>query len=183
MRVPFKAFADDSIIRGELELEGERLSDFIARDDRFQGEHLILEALDDSRTVTARVTTIDRHDFVAFAGSGPRGNAALRVRTRAHAVRAQAGPYEVVGYLHGPPSAHPFAGLQRRRVLPVTSAIIWYRIAGRRVEEAHDVLLMNSEKIDWLRAASEDDLRVVKALEMSRKIHARAKDMTGELRP
>lgn len=131
MRISFTAFAEDSVIRGELVLEGDRLSDFIPQDGPFDIERVMLEALEDGRQVSTPRTTIARSDLIAIAGSGPRGNAARRVRTRPHPARAQAGPYEIVGYMHAPPSAHPFSGVLRRGVLPMTSAVIRYRIANR----------------------------------------------------
>lgn len=181
MRVPFTAFAEDSTITGELLLEGDRLSDFIGQDGPFEIEHVSLEALDDGRTIEVDRTTMARDDLVVITGSGPRGNAARRVRTRQHPARAQAGPYEVVGYIHAAPSAHPFSGVVRRRVLPVTSAVIRYQIAGRPVEWAFDALLLNPAKIDWLQEATDADLALGETLAMAYKVDPRAKDMTGEL--
>jgi hypothetical protein len=182
MRVEFKAFADDAIIRGELLLEGERLSDFLPQEGPFEIEHVSVEALEDGRVLTIASAIISRSDLVAITGSGPRGEKAQRIRTRPHAARAQAGPYEIVGYVHAPPSAHPFSGVLRRRVLPVTSAVIRYRIGGRHVEESHDVLLVNPEKMEWLAAATDLELRLNDALELPFKVDPRAKDMTGEIR-
>jgi hypothetical protein len=180
MRVQFTAFADDSIIRGELLLEGDRLSDFIPQDGPFVIERVTVEALDDARTLQVESASIARDDLVAIAGSGPRGNKARRVRTRPHPARAQAGPYEIVGYVHAPPSAHPFSGVMRRRVLPVTSAVIRYRIGGRRVEQVHDALLLNPTKIDWLKPATDEELGLSRALDIPHKVDPRAKDMTRE---
>ena len=181
MRVPFTAFAVDAIIRGELALEGDRLSDFIPQDGPFDIHQVTVEALDDGRTVTVESTSISRDDIVAITGSGPRGNAARRVRTRPHPARAQAGPYEIVGYVHAPPSAHPFNGVLRRRVLPVTSAVIRYRVAGRVAEQTFDALLVNPTKVTWLKEATAEELRLSKGLEIPYKIEPHAKDMTGEL--
>jgi hypothetical protein len=82
MRVSFTAFADDSVIRGELVLEGDRLSDFIPQEGPFEIERVTLEALDDGRSVSVAATTMARSDLIAITGSGPRGNKAQRVRTR-----------------------------------------------------------------------------------------------------
>jgi hypothetical protein len=181
MRIEFTAFAEDSVIRGELVLEGDRLSDFIPQDGPFEIERVTLEALDDGRSVSAAAATIARSDLIAITGSGPRGNVARRVRTRPHPARAQAGPYEIVGYVHATPSAHPFSGVLRRRVLPMTSAVIRYRIGGQTVEQEHDALLVNPERIDWLEAATDEELRIGKTLELTYKVDPHAKDLTGEL--
>jgi hypothetical protein len=181
MRIEFTAFAEDSIIRGELVLEGDRLSDFISQDGPFEIEHVILEALDDGRSVGVAGTTIARSDLIAITASGPRGNKARRVRTRPHPARAKAGPFEIVGYVHAPPSAHPFSGVLRRRVLPMTSAIVRYQLGGRAVAQEHDALLVNAEKIEWLEAASDEELGVANNLELTYKVDPHAKDLTGEL--
>ena len=181
MRINFTAFAEDAVIRGELVLEGDRLSDFIPQDGPFQIERVTLEALDDGRQGAAAATTIARSDLIAITGSGPRGNRARRVRTRPHPARAQAGPYEIVGYVHAAPTAHPFSGVLRRRVLPVTSALIRYRIGGQLVEQEHDALLVNPERIEWLQPASDAQLGLGKTLELAYKVDPRAKDYTGDL--
>jgi hypothetical protein len=181
MRIAFTAFAEDSVIRGELVLEGDRLSDFIPQEGPFEIERVTLEALDDGRTVEVAEATMARSDLVAITASGPRGNRARRVRTRPHPARAQAGPYEIIGYVHAAASAHPFSGVLRRRVLPVTSAVIRYRSAGREIYEEHDALLVNPQKIDWLEPATDQELGLGKALELPQKLDPHAKDMTGEV--
>jgi len=181
MRVSFTAFADDSIIRGELRLEGDRLSDFIAQDGRFDIERVTVEALDDGRLVTVESAKIARDDLLAITASGPRGNPARRIRTRPHPTRMQVGPYEVVGYLHAPPSGHPYTGVLRRPVLPATSVVIRFQMGGRTVEVGYDAVLFNPSKIDWLEAASDADVRLSDDLEIPRKLDPHAKDKTGEL--
>ena len=181
MRVAFTAYAEDAIVRGELLLDGDRLSDFIPQDGPFEIERVMVEALDDGRTVSVARTTIARSDLVAITASGPRGNRARRVRTRPHPARAQAGPFEIVGYVHAPPSAHPFSGVLRRRVLPMTSAVVRYRIGGRAVTQEHDALLLNPDKVEWLESASDEELGIGATLELSYKVDPHAKDLTGEL--
>src|SRR5258706_11370229 len=103
MRITFTAFADDAVIRGELVLEGDRLSDFIPQEGPFEIERVTLEALEDGRQVSAPTTTIARSDLIAITGSGPRGNKARRGRARPHAAPAPAGPGGTVGYVPPPP--------------------------------------------------------------------------------
>ena len=181
MRIEITAFAEDAVVRGELVLEGDRLSDFIPKDGPFEIERVTLEALDDGRRVDVATATIARSDLIAITGSGPRGNKAKRLRTRPHPARMQAGPFEIVGYVHAAPSAHPFSGVLRRRVLAITSALIRYRIGGQPVEQEVDALLVNPQRIDWLEAATDEDLGVGKTLELAQKIDLRAKDLTGSL--
>jgi hypothetical protein len=181
MRIEFTAFTEDAVIRGGLALEGDRLSDSIPQELPFGIDGVTLQALDDGRTLSVASTSIARGDLFAITGSGPRGNKARRLRTRPHPARAQAGPYEIVGYVHAAPSAHPFAGLLRKRVLPMTSAVIRYRIGGQPVEHEFAALLVNPARIDWLMPATDVDMRVGRSLELGYKLDPRAKDLTGEV--
>jgi hypothetical protein len=63
----------------------------------------------------------------------------------------------------------------------MTSTVIRYRVGGHPVEQEHDALLLNPERIDWLEAATDEDLGVGEALELSYKVDPHAKDLTGEL--
>jgi hypothetical protein len=180
-RIAFTAFAEDALIRGELLLRGDRLSDFIPQDGSFEIERVTVEALDDGRRLEVDATSMTRENLIAITGSGPRGNSAQRVRTRPHPARMQAGPFEIVGYVHAPPSGHPFGNVLRRRVLPITSAVIRYPFKGRTIEFACDALLVNPTKIDWLEPATDKDVRLSKSLALPSKVDPHAKDMTGEL--
>ena len=180
MRIEFTAFTEDAIVRGELVLAGDRLSDFVTQDGPFEIEHVTLEALEDGRVVDAPATMVARSDLIAIAGAGPRGNTARRIRTRPYPARAEAGPYEIVGYVHAPPSAHPLNGVLRRAVLPITSAVIRYRIGDRPMEQSHDALLVNPTSIKWLSAATDEDLRVGKTFELPSTADPNSKDMTSE---
>ena len=180
MRIDFTAFTEDAVLRGELLLVGDRLSDFITQDGPFEIERVTLEALEDGRIVSTPAAMVERSDLIAIAGAGPRGNAARRIRTRPHAARAQAGPYEIVGYVHAPPSGHPIRGILRRPILPVTTAVVRYRIGDREVEHALEALLLNPSRIEWLAAATDEDLRVGKTLDLPGTADQRSKDMTAE---
>jgi hypothetical protein len=157
------------------------LSDFIPQEEPFEIERVTLEALDDGRTVNVAATSIARSDLIAITGSGPRGDKAGRLRTRPHPARAPAGPYEILGYVHAAPSAHPFSGVLRRRVLAVDLSLD--SVPNRRpaVEEEHDALLVNPERIEWLQPATDEELGVGKTLELGYKVDPRAKDLTGDL--
>lgn len=178
MRVEFTAFADDSIIGGSLNCESERLSDYLAADPEFEIRDVVVVALDDGRTVWAEQAMVSKTDFAAIMSNGPRGNAALRTRTRPFPVRTRLGPYEIAGYLHLPPSAHAFTGVVRKSVVPLTSATIRYHLASQRVERSCDALLLNGDRVAWVAAATNQDLGLGDALDVPARF-ARPKDMTG----
>jgi hypothetical protein len=178
MRVEFTAFADDSIIGGSLDCETARLSDFLAADPEFEIRDVVVVALDDGRTLTVPAATISKGDFAAITSSGPRGNAALRIRTRPFPVRTRLGPYDIAGYLHLPPSAHAFTGVVRRSVVPLTSATIRYQLGDEDVERHCDAILMNGDRVTWVAPATNRDLALGDVLDIPAKF-ARPKDMTG----
>jgi hypothetical protein len=181
MRIDFRAFADDCVIEAKLVLEMDRLSDLIAQSDDFEIEDVVVIALDDGRALTTSAVKTSRHDFTAIAASGPRGNAARRVRTRLHPVRTRVGPYDILGYLHTPPSAYRFSGAVRRTVVPLTSVRLRYRVGSKDVEQMFDALLINGDRIGWVQQATNADLSIGDVALTPANFRRSAKDMSGEL--
>ena len=181
MRIEFTAFADDCVIEAKLVLETDRLSDFMAQSPDFEIEDVVLTALDDGRTLTTSAVRASRHDFAAIAAAGPRGNAARRVRTRLHAVRTRVGPYDILGYLHTPPSAYRFSGAVRRSVVPLTSARLRYRVGSKDLEQTFDALLINGDRIGWVQQASNAELSIGDIRVVPANFRRSAKDFSGEL--
>lgn len=179
MRIEFKAFADDCVIEAKLVLEVDRLSDLIAERNEFEIEEVTIVALDDGRTLTTSAVKASRHDFTAIAAAGPRGNAARRIRTRLHPVRTRVGPYDIVGYLHTPPSAYRFSGAVRRSVVPLTSARLRYRVGSSDVEQTFDALLLNGDRIGWVQQATNADLALGEMGGAPASFRRPAKDMSG----
>ena len=178
MHVEFTAFADDSIIGGSLNFESDRLSDFLGADREFEIRDVVVVALDDGRTLTVGATTISKRDFAAITSNAPRGNAALRTRTRPFAVRTRLGPFDIVGYLHLPPSAYGFTGEVRRSIVPLTSATIRYHVGSQGLEQSCDALLLNGDRVAWFVPATNTDLGIGDVLDVPLRF-ARPKDMTG----
>jgi hypothetical protein len=181
MRVEITAFADDCVIAASLSFEADRLSDVVARNGDLEIEDVVVMALDDGRTVTTSAVTITKADFAAVAATGPRGNPALRIRTRLHPVRTRIGPYDILGYLHAPPSAHQFSGAVRRSVVPFTSARLHYRVGSEDVEQTFDALLLNGDRIGWIQSATDADLSMGAVPDAFPSFRRAAKDLTSDL--
>ncbi len=179
MRVQFMAFADDCVIEARLVLEADRLSDLIAQSGDFEIQDVVMIALDDGRTLTTSAVKTSRHDFAAIAAAGPRGNSARRLRTRLHPVRTRVGPYDILGYLHTPPSAYRFSGAIRRSVVALTSARLRYRVGFKDVEQMFDALLLNGDRIGWLQQATNADLDMGDIRQTPASFRRPAKDMTA----
>ncbi|HEY2888549.1 MAG TPA: hypothetical protein VGJ17_08030 [Candidatus Limnocylindrales bacterium] len=179
MQIPFTAYAEDCTVTGELALESDRLSDFLASTDEFAVGTASFRALDDGRTVEADSADICRDDLCVVVASGPRGRLERRLWTRQYPVRARVGPYLVLGYLHAPPTIDPLRTTDRRPILAMTSSILEYAEAGAAVRIESDALLVNSAKIDALESASEEDLGLARTIEYRIDVDPRAKDLTA----
>jgi hypothetical protein len=146
MRIPFAAYADDCTVRGELEFEADRLSDFLAQADELEVTDASFRALDDG-VVDAEAAAVLRGDLCAVVASGPRGRPELRSWTRQYPVRARVGPYAVSGHLHAPPTIDPLNAASRRSILALTASIVEYEVAGQATREPVEVILLNRVKI------------------------------------
>ncbi len=181
MWIEFRAYADDYTVGGATVFQGDRLSDFLEDIGELEVEHVTVRALEDGRQHDLPSAVIQREELCIVAATGPRGRADRRFRTRAYPVRAEVGPYAVVGYFHAPPTADPFAIVQRRRIVALKPVRLAFDVAGDRIEEAHDTLLLMRAKITSLESASDEAVGLSKALEVSVRRDPQAKDLTGEI--
>ena len=179
MQIPFTAYAEDCTVTGELALESDRLSDFLASTDEFEVGTASFKALDDGRVVETDTADICRDDLCLVTATGPRGRIERRQWTRQYPVRARVGPYLVLGYLHAPPTIDPLRTTDRRPIVALTSSILEYAEAGAPVRVESEAILVNSAKIDVLEAATEEDLGLARTVEYKIEVDPRAKDLTA----
>lgn len=179
--IEFSGYTEDCRVFGYLRLDGERLSDALNDREQMELDSVLLLALEDNRAVELRTLTVRRDEIVAVRASGPRGNAARRIRTRPSPVAVKLGPYLVHGYVHGPPGSDPLRRLRGQRpMVPMTEAWIEYVAAGVRHRARVGPLIVNTTFLDWAERSSETDVRLDLPVEM--RIDPRAKDMTGHVR-
>jgi hypothetical protein len=182
MRIEFSAYADDYTVRGDVELEGERLAALLEAAHDFDVTGLTLRALDDGREHVLPSAQIRREELCAVSATGPRGRPDRRIRTRAYPMRALVGPYEIVGYFQALPTADPWTMLQRRQIVALSPARISFEVAGVRVVETHAALLVLHSKIDSLDEATDADVGLSNTIEAPlAAADPRAKDMTAEV--
>lgn len=181
MRIDFYAYADDCTVLGAVTLATDRLTELLSEAGELPIEAASFRALDDGRVVWTPLATILRSDLCAVAAAGPRGASQRRVRTRLQPTRAKVGPYSIVGYIHAPPAADALTTALRRRIVPLTSASIEYQVDGRLIEESHEALLVSRDRIDWLAAATDEDIRLPREFAGRRKLDPDAKDLTGAI--
>lgn len=179
--VEFSAYTADCRLFGFLRLAGERLSDALNELDELHLDSVLLVALEDNRAIEVRQLVVARDELIAVRASGPRGNAARRIRTRPSPVAVKAGPYLARGYVHGPPGGDPLRRFQGARpMVPMTEAWIEYEAGGSQHRARVGPLIVNTAFVDWVERAKETDVRVDLPVEM--RIDPRAKDMTGHVR-
>ena len=179
MQIAFRAYADDYIVGGATVFEGDRLSDFLGDVDELKVDHVNVRALEDGREHELPSAVIQREELCIVQATGPRGRADRRIRTRAYPMRAEVGPYAVVGYFHVLPTADPFAVIQHRRIVALRPVRVAFEVAGERIEESHDTLLLMRAKITSFEAASDEAVGLSKALERLLRRDAKEKNRGG----
>ena len=98
---------------------------------------------------------VARDELYLVHASGPRGDAARRRHTVPKHVAMKVGPYEVQGFLHGLPGADPVVSIRRRKpMIPLTGARIAYVVNGEPREDELDTVILNRERIEWIRRSS-----------------------------
>ena len=167
MQVDFRAYADDYTVGGATEFQGDRLADFLSGADALAVQDVNLRALEDGREHSLPAAVIELEELCVVVAAGPRGNPEHRVRTRAYPMRAVVGPYAVVGYFHVLPTADPFTVVRKRRVVALRPVRIAFDVAGERVEETHDTLLLMGAKIESFEPSSDETVALSRELEIA----------------
>jgi hypothetical protein len=149
----FVAYARDCILAGSLILSADRLTDLLNASDELDLLDVLCLGLDGTVVERERVAVM-RTDLLAVKAGDPRGNPALRHRTRQVPIVAGASGYLIHGYIHGRPGADPMIHLGRRpSMVPLTDATISYNTArGHRRDDA-STLIVNRDLADWIRPA------------------------------
>jgi hypothetical protein len=147
--IEFTAFTATSRITGRFLLTGDRLTDVLndAHAPLVISEATLvdLESLDSQ---SRDRLVISRDDLLVVRATGPTGAPGRRYRTSVHAVSVTIGPYHIEGLIHAGPGAHPILGIYHRRpMIPLTSAVLSYECAGRRIEEVQGSFVIHRDRI------------------------------------
>ena len=150
MRESLVAYAEDCVLRGDVELGEGRLSDAVNEQDVITFNGATLEALADGHEVMLDELEVERRDLHLIEIRGRRGDPVRRLRTVEERVVLQIGPYVVTGNLHRPANLLPLASLHRwSRFVPVTDAVFQ---VGADAPQHQDVLLVNRDRISKTQA-------------------------------
>jgi hypothetical protein len=140
------AWAEDCVVRGEVELADGRLSDVVNELDFLSFTGASLEALEDGRRIEVGELEVERRDLHLIEVRGRRGDPQRRLRTVEERVVLEVGPFTVTGNLHRPPNTQSLAALARwARFVPVTDVV--FRHGDDTAERREEVLLVNRERI------------------------------------
>jgi len=146
VRESLVAYAEDCVVRGEVDLDEGRLSDVVNERDFLTFLGATLEALDDGHEVKVDELEVERRDLHLIEVRGHRGDPQRRLRTVEERVMLEVGPFIVTGNVHRPPYAQPMASLSGwAKFLPVTDAT--FRLRRDADERREEVLLVNRERI------------------------------------
>jgi len=157
MRIGFIGFAGDCLISGQLDLQGERLTDHLNAQPLVSLDAAILEGLAGGR-VEAATFTIERSQLCAVLATGPRGATALRIPTDDRRIQAQIGPYAVLGRYHGLVGATSLRSFSEREpMVPLTDATIAYVLDGILEVRDAPVLIVNRDLATWYRDPDDVD--------------------------
>jgi hypothetical protein len=153
MFIDFTGFAGDCVINGKLDLRAPRLTDQLNAHPLVHLVDVELEGLGDARRVSSAEFTIERSELCAVRVTGPRGSRALRIATAPHRLRAQIGPYTILGRLHEPPGVDALATFEQRDLMvPLTDATIAFMVGGILDVRDWSTLVINRELASWYRA-------------------------------
>lgn len=180
--VDFRGYSGDCLIQGTLDVpDGMRLTDFMNDADEIVVRAATLRALSDGHVVAAGDQTVSVEELWAIEPTDPPNAGDLRVSTRSTEVAIDLDPYAVNGYLHAVSAGDPVAALQRRkRMVPMTDAVITFNYAGNERRHEAGVLIFNREmaksveRVMYQRGVI-DDMGIGP-------VDERARDLTGQIR-
>jgi len=182
--IELDAYAVDCRVFGRVDLGDGRLTDFLNATPELRIRDARLESLADGHVMETPELTVARDELCAVVASGPRGDAARRLRTHATRVVADLGPYQIVGLVHGTPASDPlWAALRRAAWVPLTDATVAYRRGPDSVSDDVATLLVNRNVASSFRPLEEASVVLPwEAARMPQLATPRAIDLTGTLR-
>ena len=156
--VDFVAYAEDCTLSGRIRLEADRLTDMLNDHEELQLVDVLFQSLADREAVEVREVVVPREDLLMVHATGPRGDMARRTRTRQTFVSIQSGPYEIRGQLHAAPFVDAISAMNHRGpMVPITDAVIDFRIEDEWQRHRVGTLIINRRAIDRVIEAPEGD--------------------------
>jgi hypothetical protein len=157
--VQFVAFSAHERLFGWVRLTADRLTDLLNTHEDLLLTDVEIESLVDGPIRSVDEVLIRSSELIAVHASEPRGNEARRRLTRTHAIAIQSGNYLIGGHIHVPPGGDPIASVRERPpMVPLTDAWIEYWSGDERTKQSSGTIIINRERVDWMRVVTDDDL-------------------------
>ena len=177
--VEFVAYTERQRLSGRIAFAADRLTDLLNGAEEYELVDVTVESLADGARTTEASMVVLRDDLLAVHATGPRGTRGRLASTRSHPIVVRTGPYEIEGDIHVPPTNDPFVAMRRRPpMVPLTNGVISFELAGERIEQKVDVVIVNHVVMDWAVPATGDDQPT---LQVPVKVDAHARDFTSEV--
>jgi hypothetical protein len=157
--IDFVGYTDDCALVGSISLEADRLTDLLNGADEVELVNIGVMSLRTGQLGGVERITLPRSELFAVTAEPPRGNLGRRRPTRQHAVAFGAGRYLLHGHVHTRPGGDPLLDVGRRpSIIPLTGASVRYAFEGERHCDEATVLLVNRDRADWVRIATEAEV-------------------------
>lgn len=149
--VDFVAYSTSERLSGRIRLDSARLTDMLNANPEFVLVDALAERLPEGGSMVVPEILVHRHELALVRADGPRGDRALRVPTKTHRVVLRSGRYVVAGLHHSTRGEDPLAALRRRDpMVPLTDAVILFRVGPNIVEEPGGTIVVNRDLVDWV---------------------------------
>ena len=160
--VDFVAYADDCTLSGRIRLRAECLTGMLNDHEELHLVDVLVQSVVERESIEVREVVIPRDELLLVHATGPRGDQTRRTRTRLTHVAMTVGRYRVRGYLHAAPFIDALSALHRRSpMVPLTDAVIDYRIGDEWQRQRIGTLIVNRGAIDHIVETPEHDISVV----------------------
>jgi hypothetical protein len=155
--VDFVAYSTSERLSGRVRLDSARLTDMLNAHREYVLVDALAERLPEGGSMVVPEILIGRHELALVRVGGPRGDRSLRVPTKTHRVVLRSGRFLVAGLHHSTGGQDPLAALRRRDpMVPLTDAMILFRVGPNIVEEPGGTIVVNRDLVDWVRQGELD---------------------------
>ncbi len=155
--VDFVAYSTSERLSGRIRLDSARLTDMLNAHREFVLVDALAERLPDGGSMVVPEILVQRDELALVRAGGPRGDRTLRVPTQTHRVVLRSGRYVVAGLHHSTGGEDPLAALRRRDpMVPLTDAVILFRVGPNIVEEPGGTIVVNRDLVEWVRQGDLD---------------------------
>jgi hypothetical protein len=155
--IDFVAYSTSERLSGRVRLDSARLTDMLNAHREFVLVDALAERLPEGGSMVVPEILIRRNELALVRAGGPRGDRTLRVPTQTHRLVLRSGRYVVAGLLHSNAGEDPLAALRKRQpMVPLTDAVILFRVGPNIVEEPGGTIVVNRDLVEWARQGELD---------------------------